>query len=242
MADLRFLLTNDLHGQLSQEKLAFLMQLRQSADAYFDTGDAVKSGNLGVPLGQEAVWERLRQANVTVGVPGNRESHVLQQAATAKFDGASHPIVCANWKFRDGRLYLPEARIWEQNGLRIGAFGIMVPMVTERMASAAISAFLWDQPIPTAQRVAARLRPQVDLLIALTHIGLPQDRRLAEACPELDLILGGHSHDALEAPEIANGVPICQAGSHARFVGEGLWRKDEGLTEWRLHPWLPVRK
>ncbi len=46
---------------------------------------------------------------------------------------------------------------------------------------------------------AKRLLPQLkakgcDLLVALTHMRLPNDTRLAEEVPELNLILAGHDH------------------------------------------------
>ncbi|MBI5707079.1 MAG: hypothetical protein HZC36_08835 [Armatimonadetes bacterium] len=73
-----------------------------------------------------------------------------------------------------------------------------------------------------------------DLFIALTHIGITQDRRLAEACPELDLILGGHSHTVLEQPERIGTTWICQGGSHGRYVGRYVWDSESGLAEAEL--------
>jgi len=35
----------------------------------------------------------------------------------------------------------------------------------------------------------------VDCVIALTHMRWPNDVRLAENVPEIDLVLGGHDHD-----------------------------------------------
>jgi hypothetical protein len=35
----------------------------------------------------------------------------------------------------------------------------------------------------------------VDIVIALTHMRWPNDRKLAENVDEIDLILGGHDHD-----------------------------------------------
>ena len=99
----------------------------------------------------------------------------------------------------------------------------MVPMVTERMATQAASAYLWDPPIAAATILAKKLRREVDCLIALTHIGLAQDRKLAQECPLFDLILGGHSHDVLETPEQIGNTYICQTGSHGRYAGVSGW-------------------
>ena len=109
--------------------------------------------------------------------------------------------------------------VLERGGKRIGIFGVTVPMATPQKVDAALWDNLFAPPIETAKRLAAELRPQCDFLIALTHIGIAQDRKLAEAVPELDLLIGGHTHVVLEQPELVNGVPIVQAGSHGRYLG-----------------------
>lgn len=231
------LYTNDLHGKLTPDRMPALLEQRAECDLYFDTGDCIKAGNLGVPLAPEEAWELLSKAEITASVPGNRETHILPGAVKAKFRGHKHPIICCNWRDKEGELLWEPYRVFEANGMKVGVVGGMVAMVTERMASKAASSYVWDNPIGCISVVAKQLKPQVDLLIALTHIGLPQDRKLAEACPELDLILGGHSHNVIDQPDVANGVPILQTGSHGRFMGRVQWTKGEGLTRWELIPW-----
>lgn len=66
-----------------------------------------------------------------------------------------------------------------------------------------------------------------ELVIALTHLGIKDDKILAKRTRNIDLIIGGHDHLALEKEIIinnANGVPIpiVQAGSNSRYVGSLL--------------------
>lgn len=238
MAAITLLHTNDIHGKLTHEKAAFLSTLRSKADLYFDTGDLIRAGNLAVPLKPDPAWGLLADCRCDASVPGNRESHPLASARKAKFDGCKHPVVCANWKDKRGRAPFPSHVVIESRHLRIGVIGVMVPIVTKGMATQAASNYLWDAPIPTAVEVASDLRGQSDMVIALTHIGLTQDRKLAEATTDIDLILGGHSHSVLPQPEVVNGVPICQGGSHARFIGRYVWEPGKGLKEAELIPWL----
>lgn len=228
--------TNDLHGSLNPAKSDFIRTLRESADFLFDSGDCIKAGNLAIPLKQDPAWRLLAQAGCDAGTLGNRESHILESAFKAKLAGSTYPILCANLKRRDGTLPLNAHHVFEVRGLKVGLFGVMVPMVTTRMATQVASAYLWDPAIPTAVEQVSLLRSKVDLLIALTHIGLAQDRLLAAQCPDLDLILGGHSHSILMEPEKIGNVAICQGGSHARFVGRYVWEKGHGLTEAALIP------
>jgi len=230
--------TNDLHGALTPEKLPFLASLRRGADFYFDSGDCVKAGNLALPVKADPAWAMLVEARCDASVPGNRESHPLATGRKAKFRGLGHTVLCANWKDKHGHHVFPSHAFFEgPRGMRIAVLGVMVPMVTERMATQAASQYLWDPPIATAVTLVSQLRSKVDILIALTHIGIVQDRKLALACPGIDLILGGHSHTVLEQPEAVNGVPICQGGSHARFIGRYALEAGEGLKSAELIPW-----
>jgi 2',3'-cyclic-nucleotide 2'-phosphodiesterase (5'-nucleotidase family) len=148
----------------------------------------------------------------------------MTSAFKAKIDGHLQPILCANLRAKNGDRPLPEHLIFERGGIKIGVFGVMVPMVTERMATQAASVYLWDPPIATAIRKVDELRSQVDCLVALTHIGHRQDHALVAQCPQIDVIFGGHSHTLIEQPERVGETFICQGASHGKYVGVYDWR------------------
>jgi 2',3'-cyclic-nucleotide 2'-phosphodiesterase (5'-nucleotidase family) len=231
-----FLHTGDLHGKLTPEKAARIRELKASEEcpAYFDTGDCLREGNLAILRKPASAWALLAEAGCDLSVLGNRETHVRAGPFRAKLAGAQHPVLCANLRDKSGAAPLPATARLEICDVRIGVIGVMVPMVTERMASKLVSEYLWDPPIPTLIRLARGLRPDVDCLVALTHIGLKLDLELAERCPELDLILGGHSHDALEEPRIAGGVPVCHSDAWGRRMGRYVWDPERGITDARL--------
>lgn len=228
--ELTVLHTNDFHGTLRGDLFSRLSELRAHSDLYFDSGDAIKTGNLGVPLKPEAVWPLLDDLGCNASVLGNRETHVLESAFRAKLAGSRHPILCANLRKKDGSRPLPGHLVIGRNGIRVGVVAVMVPMVTNKMKTQAASGYLWDPPIPIASEVGNRLRPEVDLLIALTHIGHKQDLALAEQCPHYDAVLGGHSHTVLEKPVWVGKTAVCQGGSHGRFAGVYRWSPAEGWS------------
>ncbi|CAN5435847.1 hypothetical protein BH11ARM2_BH11ARM2_31200 [soil metagenome] len=190
---------------------------------YFDTGDLIRTGNLGIPLASDPAWRLLEELHCDASVMGNRETHPLEAAFRMKLSGHSHPILCANAFRTDGTLAFPATLEIERAGLRIGVTAAMVPMATERMKTRAAWSLRWTPPIPALIAAARELQPRVDVLIALTHIGFRQDESLAAACPELDFILGGHSHTVLAEPKEVNGVWIAQGGSHGRYAGVYGW-------------------
>lgn len=68
------------------------------------------------------------------------------------------------------------------------------------------------------REMVARHRSQVDLLVLVSHLGFPEDIRLAEATEGIDLILGGHSHTTLQEPAQVRNTTIVHAGNFAERV------------------------
>lgn len=223
MGKVSFLHTNDMHGTLSDDNFSRLEELRQECDLYFDSGDCISAGNLAIPLRTDPVWSKFSELRLDGSVLGNRETHPLESAMNRKREGANHPILVGNLTRPDGSLVFESTRIIEVCGIKIGLFGVMVPMATEQKPDKALWAYRWQQPIPVACRLAEELRPSVDLLIGLTHIGHGRDLELAKACPQIDIIFGGHSHTVLPEPVRVGNTFICQGGAHNKFAGVYQW-------------------
>lgn len=224
MNPLRILHTNDLHGSLPGPALERLRELRDKVDVYFDSGDAIRTGNLGIPLVPDPVWPVLSDLRCTASTLGNRETHPVESVFQRKIQNAAHPIVVANMARASGHADLPPHVVIEVNGLRVGVLGVMVPMATEAMRTKSTWSRRWQNPISSAISAAQALRPQVDCVFALTHIGLRRDRELANAAGgAIDVIFGGHSHDVLPKPEVVGTTYIVHGGSHARYAGVYEW-------------------
>ena len=232
--NLTLLHTNDFHNHLSAAQAAFIRAEKAKHEnvLLLDAGDAISAGNIGVRPGGEPILTRMSETGYEAMTLGNREFHVADALLRLKISKADFPILCANIRWREDKgealPVVPSLVKILPNGLRVGVFGLTVPMVTPRMTARLVSAFVFDDPVKAAQLQIARLRPDVDALIALTHIGLREDERLASACPDLDVLIGGHSHNKLHAPQSVNGVPIVQAGWFGHFLGETVltWRED----------------
>lgn len=223
--------TNDLHGQLDKQLANKIMQYRKDADLFFDCGDCVAGGNITFPIQPDPAWEYLDQLQCNASVPGNREFHISTPGFRAKLAGAKHPILCANlvWNGRkrkplrgSGPQPLPA---FAQFG-KVFVFGLMVPMVTKKMSARHISAFLNTDPVDTAKEILSNTKTDHSLVICLSHLGLGQDRILAERCQGIDLILGGHSHQLTNPPEQIAKTWICQTGSHGHYLGKYTWDKE----------------
>ena len=226
MTQITLLHTNDFHNHLSARQAEFIRQAKAAQEnvLLLDSGDAVSAGNVGVRPGGEPILTLMSETGYDAMTLGNREFHVADTLLRLKIGKAAFPILCANIRWREDQgetlPVVPSLVKTLPNGLRVGVFGLTVPMVTPRMTARLVSAFVFDDPVIVARHQIEALLPQVDALVALTHIGLREDERLAAACPELDLVIGGHSHNKLSEPKVVGGVPIVQAGWFGHFLGE----------------------
>ncbi|HPS64634.1 MAG TPA: 5'-nucleotidase C-terminal domain-containing protein, partial [Ignavibacteria bacterium] len=59
-----------------------------------------------------------------------------------------------------------------------------------------------------------------NLIVMLSHNGYDEDSVFATRHPDLNIIIGGHSHTPIFKPREVNGVLICQAGSYGRYLGK----------------------
>ncbi len=234
---IRFYHTSDLH-----DHRGFVPRLRALRDErpgfYFDCGDSLR-GSQTVYHRNEPVIGELDAAGVDAQAIGNREFHYLYSLLSARASKMQHPLVCTNLLDTKNRalpftpsviLSLSKDRLNSiarnnpstalrsaQDDTRIHILGLLIMQYPVGSPYERVFGwrFLdpWDAVAPYAAQV-----PDGDMLLVLSHVGLSLDRKLAERVPRIDLILGGHSHDTLFAPEEVNGVPIVHAGPYGQYV------------------------
>jgi len=136
------------------------------------------------------------------------------------------PALCANLRLAPEGERVPWARPWkivEAAGLRVGIVGLLTP-VTPTITHRDASALHFEEPGAALAVVRKELGEQVDWILPITHLGVQGDRRLAKAHPDLDVIVGGHSHTYLKEGTRQGETWILQAGSKASAVGRlDLW-------------------
>ncbi len=78
----------------------------------------------------------------------------------------------------------------------------------------------------------------IDLVFALTHIGLKADRKLAKKCKNIDAIFGGHSHTRLDKIVFKNKLkdktPIIQTGAHGHAVAKLVMDYDKDTKKLKV--------
>jgi len=187
-------------------------------------GDELSRGDeITVGFGGEANLLMIESMGFDAFIPGNGDfyfgiNNLAKQTSLVKM-----PILHANVAYKDTneKIFKPYI-IKEINGLKVAILGLGV--IREDHPSG-IKLKLND-PIQVAKELMPELKSKSDLIIALTHIGLGADVLLAEKFPEIDVIVGGHSHNQLDKPmtiprkDGKGNIIIVQAGEYCRFLGK----------------------
>ncbi len=189
-------------------------------------GDFMWDRFFGVPE-----FEMLHQLGCTALTIGNHEFEIGPDVLKSSLKAAGLPapdfaILSANIDMsRDpglDSLVVPYV-IRQVGKLKIGIFGLTTPETND---------FQHPQPdsvmgfISPARTCVDSLRAQnVDLIIALTHLGVYADSVLADSVAGIDLIVGGHSHTKIPQPiSMVNPegklIYILQAHSKYRYLGK----------------------
>ncbi|XP_028037737.1 protein 5NUC isoform X2 [Bombyx mandarina] len=111
----------------------------------------------------------------------------------------------------DGRITHP----YIANGHKIGLIGLVEQEWLETLATINPEEVTFIDFLQAGSKLASQLKQEgCEYVIALTHMRTPNDIKLAEGCPDIDLILGGHDH-VYEVLEI-NNTYIVKSGTDFR--------------------------
>lgn len=134
----------------------------------------------------------------------------------------AHPVLAINcYSKASGALEFAPWRVIERAGLRIGVVGIACPIVDKTMPpsySEGVRFTLGNEELP-AHIERLRGQERVDLVVVLSHLGFPQDMKLAAEVPGIDVLISGHTHNRLRRPARVGDSVLIQSGCHGSFVG-----------------------
>jgi 2',3'-cyclic-nucleotide 2'-phosphodiesterase (5'-nucleotidase family) len=225
---LTILHTNDLHGRVPQlTRIATLVrQIRREVESaggyclYVDAGDAEDTTLLESSLTKGSAMNAiLRGAGCDYVALGN--AIPVRYGPQAVADLAKHfgrPLLCANFLDQNDQLAagLVPFTVHDFGSFKLGLLGATDP---GRVYNSFFGMHVLrpDEMLPGLIEQARAQGAQTILL--LSHLGLRDDKRVAENVTGIDLLIGGHSHDALNPPLEVNGTIIAQAGEHGKHLG-----------------------
>ncbi len=195
-----------------------------------DCGDTCQGTLAGVATRGGIGPKLLRALDYDAWVPGN---HDLDFGVWRLYELAQplrERTLCANLELQidADRVHYPAWRLFTRAGAKVAVIGATASRLKD---------WLWGRneegfSVEPAARAVARVLPHIlaihpDLVVLAIHQGwLPKDPRginevagIARRFPEINLILGGHTHRDIPGRRIGSRTWYVQAGCHAARLG-----------------------
>ena len=203
-------------------------------------------GQKGILQQGRAEYGALALLGFDAGVLGNHEFDGGAAELKKMAKNMDMPVLASNITFKDPELNRKFIKnlILEKDGVKMGLFGLVTPNLTSIISNPA--GFTVEQDIyKTAEKQVALLKKaNVDVIVAVNHIGLDLDKRLAQTVDGISVIVGGHSHDVIRQNifirQPKGGYTLIgQAGSNGRYAGRFSVTVDDGRlledkSSWQL--------
>jgi len=201
-----------------------------------DAGDQYQGSLFFTTYGGAAEAEFMETIGFDAMALGNHEFNNGPEGLLPLLDTVSFPVLSGNLdvsgdEVLNGRI--EDTVVLDVNGVQVGLVSALT-LDTQEISSPGPTVIFEDEITALQADVDALTADGVDIIIALTHVGLPADVRIAETVTGIDVIVGGHSHTYLSKDDpdrdgpyplwISNPegtmVPIVQAGANSQYLGQ----------------------
>ena len=145
---------------------------------------------------------------------GDRETRGLFEK-----DFVAHNVADISWGPPGEPVFHPYT-LRETGGIKIGIIGQAFPYTPISHPQRFVPNLTFGIQEERLKKLVNELRDQkkVDLVILLSHNGLYVDLKLARRVQGIDVILGGHTHDAMPQPVIVDKTLVINSGAHGKFL------------------------
>lgn len=228
--------TNDTHARVMEgqydgmgfAKLTTLFKQYKAQNPntlVLDAGDTFHGQTIATLVEGESIAKLMNIMGYDAMTAGNHDFNYGYQQLI-KLDGMTNfPILSANLvKKSDGTRILTPYLIKELDGIKIGIMGLSTPETTYKSHPKNVEGLRFIDPVEEAKVMVAELKGKVDVIVALAHLGNDESAqhtssKLAQAVPEIDLIVDGHSHTTLNNGMLVGNTLIVSAGDYDKNLG-----------------------
>lgn len=236
----RFLLINDVYvadtlsdgtGGLARVATVRSRLADQGTVLFVLAGDFLGPSLLSKYYGGRQMVDAANAAKLDYATFGNHEFELSRDTLIARIGESSFKWLSSNCTLADGSRF-PKVLPWDTvrvSGHLVGLFGLTLTGDYRSYVRCA-------NPDSAAKVAVDSLTAlKADLIVGLTHQTVESDRDLLTREPRIDLILGGHEHEAHDA--VVSGRHVLKADANSRSAqfatlwgGKGKWRQAVGLV------------
>ena len=237
--DIQILATSDLHGKFypydyainEESKSGSLTQIATAVKKYrtdntiiVDVGDTIQD-NYSEMFFKDKIHPMMLAMNeigYDIWAIGNHEFNYGVESLKNIMKQSTSKVLIGNLYNPDGTSFADSYTIIEKDGVKIGVIGMCTPNIT-KWDSVNLKDYIVTDPVEETKKIVKDLRDKVDVLIATVHMGEENEydvpnsgaNDLANACPELDLIIAAHEHKLVEETYVNNVLIVENKSSGA---------------------------
>ncbi len=203
--------------------LGYLKKLRDEKSLVVNGGDDYQGTPISSITKGRSQIHLLNLYNLDAFVLGNHEFDYGQYVLDSALEGANFDVLSANVFYEPKNYTMGKPYVTKEvNGVKIGIIGLTAFELPELVLPENLAETrMLNEDSVVADAISKLKSDGADMIMLLTHIGLDKDKEMAmKFYPDLDVIVGGHTHTALQNPVIQDGVIIVQAGAHGRYLGK----------------------
>ena len=222
--------TNDLHSHFENwPKIRRLVKAKRSL--YQKEGKTVVTIDLGDfsdrchPLTEAtdgranvAIMNTLAYDLVTIG--NNEGIGNSKKQLEHLYDQATFEVVLANLEEPKTQTLPDFCQAYKimttKEGTKLGFIGLTAPFPLTYNPNG----WTIKQVEAVLPQLITEVAPQCDVLILLSHLGIDTDFMIAANYPEIQVILGSHTHHLFKDGEKINHVQLAAAGKYGQYIGE----------------------
>ncbi len=188
-----------------------------------DVGDTVQdnSAELFNDLPVHPMVQAMNKMGYDTWTLGNHEFNFEKAFLDRNIAAFKGTVLAANIYKEDGNRFVKPYTIIEKDGVRVAIIGLITPHVPRWEASSPehFQGLKFTKVIDEAKKAIKELQGKYDVLVGAFHEGREGEygevgiKAIAEACPEFNVIFGGHEHAKFDNL-VVNGVKLIEPGAY----------------------------
>ncbi|GIT97415.1 bifunctional UDP-sugar hydrolase/5'-nucleotidase [Sulfurovum sp. TSL1] len=205
-----------------------IKEMREKDDqlVLVNTGDTIQGSAEALYTRGGAMTEVLNAFGIDYYAPGNWDWLYGKARFKELFVGKDalshwHPLIANIYNADDGTHLVEPYHIQTIKGIKVGFLGFTSERGPMIVGSSVTNGLKFSNGDTEFEKYVQELRPQVDLLIVLSELGLAKNIALSKAYPGVDFVFSSDMHE--ETPRevvLKNGTVLIEEGQDGTRVGE----------------------
>ena len=230
--DLQILATSDTHGKFDPwdyaankadasgsvaQQATAIKQCRTRNTLVVDAGDTIQANSAELFLNDDLhpMIAAMNAIGYDIWTTGNHEYNYGMDVLKKVMGQQKAKVLTGNVYAPDGTPLADGYTIIKKGTVKIGVIGMVTPNII-RWDAKNLEGWKVTNPVDESRKIIDKIKDQVDVLIGVMHMDTENEygvygsgvTDLANACPEFDVIVGGHGHRSIPNMMINNVLVV----------------------------------